>query len=132
MENELKWKGVINMSEKAELREDIVSQIYTIKNKTKQERISKLLEELNALVNGKDSKLQNLLDAFTLFFIKCNKKKMVHLVDDILDKYDKTDKDGNPIYSTEIKNKIKRTFEDIIKICQEDFWDRFRIVIKGS
>lgn len=110
--------------EKKELIEQFNSLISTVDDKKKQEQISEKLAALNNTLEHYDTKWENLVDAFTLFFVKNKKSRMTKIFNDVVDKYDK--------YSSTEKETIKNTLNEIVKICNENFWDKILRILGAS
>lgn len=118
--------------EKMELRKQFFEQIEQVKGVAETNEIMKLVKVLNEELNIHDSKIENFVDTVTQWFTKSEIAKIKNYIDDILDNYDKIKKDGNPYYNSIEKEKITNCLIKVTEICQRNFWDRFKNVLKGS
>ena len=112
-------------SDKNEIRKKLLDKINSIEGNNELQEIMQKVNEVNGYLDSKDTKLENLIDSLALFFTSDQKGKIRKVIDDILDKYNKTKKNGEPFYSSEDKQRIQKLLQDINDICDKNFWDRF-------
>ena len=121
MSNELK-------KQKEEIRETLINKIETINDKDNLNKVFDILNNLNESLNCFDGRLPNFIDDILLKWTKDQKNKIKRLITDVLDNFDKTKKNGTPIYSKEQIRAIISAVEEINKICDKSFWEKFLTV----
>lgn len=115
--------------EKDELLSYLHDKISKVKNNSDLKEILQKVDNLNSYLDKNDSSLENLLDSISQVFSPSLQSKIKKKLNDIFDKYDKVDKNGNAVYSSDDKAKISELIKDINDICDRNFWDRFKIVL---
>lgn len=115
--------------EKDELLSYLHDKISKVKNNSDLKEILQKVDNLNSYLDKNDSSLENLLDSISQVFSPSLQSKIKKKLNDIFDKYDKVDKNGNAVYSSNDKAKISELIKDINDICDRNFWDRFKIVL---
>lgn len=115
--------------EKDELLGYLHDKISKVKSNSDLKEILQKVDSLNVYLDKNDSSLENLLDSISQFFSASLQSKIKKKLNDIFDKYDKTDKTGNVLYSNVDKEKIRALIKEINDICDRNFWDRFKIVL---
>lgn len=115
--------------EKDELLSYLHDKISKVKNNSDLKEILQKVDNLNSYLDKNDSSLENLLDSISQVFSPSLQSKIKKKLNDIFDKYDKVDKNGNAVYSSNNKAKISELIKDINDICDRNFWDRFKIVL---
>ncbi len=114
--------------EKEELRTLLFNKIDSVKKDSDLKTIAEKVDALNARLDAHDSRIANLFDAISVSFSSV-KGKIRKQINDILDNYDKVKKDKTPLYSDEEKAAITQLIEDIDKICNRNFFDRFKTIL---
>lgn len=115
--------------EKEELIKTLFIKIEGVNNNDSLKKIFDIVKHQNELLDIHDSKFENMIDGITGIFKPNIKDKIKHSLNDIFDKYDMQDKRGELVYSSEIRKQIADLIEQINKICDETFWDRFLKVL---
>lgn len=115
--------------EKNEMLECLHDKISKVKNNSDLKDILHKVDILNVYLDKDDSSLENLLDSASQFFSTSLQSKIKKKLNDIFDKYDKVDKKGDAVYSSNDKEKIRELIKGINDICDRNFWDRFKIVL---
>lgn len=115
--------------EKEGLIKTLFAKIDSVGNNDSLKSIYEIVKKQNELLNIHDTKLENLFDEIAGFFKPNTKDRIKHSLNDIFDKYDKRDKKGELIYSPEIRKQISDLIEQINKVCDDNFWDRFLKVL---
>ena len=115
--------------EKDELLSYLHDKISKVKNNSDLKEILQKVDNLNSYLDKNDSSLENLLDSISQVFSPSLQSKIKKKLNDIFDKYDKVDKNGNAVYNSDDKAKISELIKDINDICDRNFWDRFKIVL---
>ncbi len=114
-------------------REELLKMLFAksdgVTNNNSLKEIFEIVKKQNVLLDIHDSKFENLLDGLTGLFKPGTKDKIKHQLDDIFDKYDKKNKNGEYVYSESTRKQIADLIEQINKICDETFWDRFLKVL---
>lgn len=111
--------------ERKKLREALFARIDQVTRENDLKEIAQKVIILNEYLDDKDTKLENLFDSLSQAFTLTQKGRIKKVIDDILDKYDKIKKNGEPYYSSEEKAEIQRLIREIDEICNRNFWDRF-------
>ena len=115
--------------EKEELLKQLFDGIDGINNNNDLKEVYNQVSKTNDKLDIHDSKFDNLVDSI-IEWIKPNvKSKIKTKIKDILDNYDKTDKQGVSIYSEEERKQICIMIEKVNDICNRNFWDRFKKVL---
>lgn len=115
--------------EKEELLKQLFDSIDRINNNNDLKEVYDQVSKTNDKLDIHDSKFDNLVDSI-IEWIKPNaKSKIKEKIKDILDNYDKTDKQGVLIYSEEERKQICIMIEKVNDICNRNFWDRFKKVL---
>ena len=107
----------------------LFEKIDGVNNNDSLKSIYEIVRKQNEFLDIHDSKFENLFDTITGFFKPNTKDKIKHALTDIFDKYDKKDKRGELIYPPKTRKQISDLIEQINKICDETFWDRFLKVL---
>jgi len=110
--------------QKKQIKECILNKIEIINDTNNLNTIVDELNKLNERLDEYDGKIPNLIDDIRLKLVSDIKGKARRLLIDILDNYDKTDRKGNPKYSSEDRIAIKQTVEKINSICDKSFIEK--------
>lgn len=120
------------MKSENEIKEQLYNKIDSVKGEKDLKRIYVIVESLRDYLDSKDSWFENLLDHVMESMSRTTQGKIHKMIDDILSNYSKKDKKGNPHYSDDDKAKIEELILEIDKVCNENFLDRFKNMLKGS
>lgn len=112
-------------NEKKELINFLLEKINSIEDTDVLEKIKSKTIKLNDILDYSDSKLKNLIDDLLRLVTLNEKNKLKKIIEDIFDKYDKKQKNGEYYYSNEDRIKIRNYIEEVNKLCDQNFWDRF-------
>lgn len=115
--------------EKDDLLDYLFEKISKVKSNTDLKEILKKVDELNVYLDKNDSPLENLLDTITQNLSTSIQTKIKRKLHDIFDKYDKKSKADELIYTDSDRQKIQELIRQINKICDKNFWDRFKTVL---
>ncbi len=116
--------------EKDDLLDCLFEKISKVKSNTDLKEILKKVDELNVYLDKNDSPLENLLDTITQNLSTSIHTKIKRKLHDIFDKYDKKSKADALIYTDSDRQKIQELIRQINEICDKNFWDRFKTVLK--
>lgn len=115
--------------EKDELLSYLYDKISKVKSNSDLKEILRKVDDLNIYLDKNDSSTENFLDSISQFFSASMQGKIKKKLNDVFDKYDKIDKNGNPIYSDTDRARISDLIKNINDVCDRNFWDRFKIVL---
>lgn len=116
-------------AEKKELLKYLHDKVSSVKSDSDLKEILQKVSELNIYLDHNDSSFENLADSISQMFSFSIKMKIKKIFNDVFDKYDKKDKQGNPIYTDADRRQISKIIKEINEICDRNFWDRFKIVL---
>jgi translation elongation factor EF-Tu-like GTPase len=114
--------------QKEEIRETLLNKIEAINGKENLNKIFDILNNLNENLNCVDGRIPNVVDDILLKLTKDQKNKIKRLITDVLDNFDKSNKDGTPKYTKEQTQAILSAVEEINSICDKSFWEKFLFV----
>lgn len=115
--------------EKDELLSYLYDKISKVKSNSDLKEILRKVDDLNIYLDKNDSSTENIFDSISQFFSASMQGKIKKKLNDVFDKYDKIDKNGNPIYSDTDRARISDLIKNINDVCDRNFWDRFKIVL---
>ena len=115
--------------EKDELLSYLYDKISKVKSNSDLKEILRKVDDLNIYLDKNDSSTENFFDSISQFFSASMQGKIKKKLNDVFDKYDKIDKNGNPIYSDTDRARISDLIKNINDVCDRNFWDRFKIVL---
>lgn len=115
--------------EKDELLSYLYDKISKVKSNSDLKEILRKVDDLNIYLDKNDPSIENFLDSISQFFSASMQGKIKKKLNDVFDKYDKIDKNGNPIYSDTDRARISDLIKNINDVCDRNFWDRFKIVL---
>ena len=115
--------------EKEEILKLLYNKIDSINDTNTLKRIAKKVKTINDLLDIYDTKFENLLSTVIQFFTPKEKSRIKKMLEDIFDKYDKRDKQGQLLYSETYRKEIQNLIEEINKECDKDFWTRFKTIL---
>ena len=115
--------------EKDELLSYLYDKISKVKSNSDLKEILRKVDDLNIYLDKNDSSTENIFDSISQFFSAPMQGKIKKKLNDVFDKYDKIDKNGNPIYSDTDRARISDLIKNINDVCDRNFWDRFKIVL---
>lgn len=115
--------------EKKELQELFFEKLKSVKNNRDIKEIAEKVDALNDALDIHDSRFANFIDGICVCFSPSLESKIRKRINDILDNYDKVNKDKTPVYSDEERASIARLLQEIDTICNRNFWDRFKTVL---
>ena len=115
--------------EKDELLSYLYDKISKVKSNFDLKEILRKVDDLNIYLDKNDSSTENFFDSISQFFSASMQGKIKKKLNDVFDKYDKIDKNGNPIYSDTDRARISDLIKNINDVCDRNFWDRFKIVL---
>ena len=122
IKNELK-------QQKADIRETLLSKVDTLNDKGSLNKVFNILNNLNENLNHHDSRFENYFDDISLKMVRKDKDKIKRLITDILDDYDKVNRDGSTKYSGKEKEAISQAVVQINDICDKNFLQKLLAVI---
>jgi G3E family GTPase len=132
----IKNKEYLNMmidkkmkEEKEEILKLLYNKIDSINDTNTLKRIAEKVKKINDLLDIYDTKFENLLSTVIQFFTPKEKSRIKKMLEDIFDKYDKRDKQGQLLYSETYRKEIQNLIEEINKECDKDFWTRFKTIL---
>ncbi len=115
--------------EKEEILKLLYNKIDSINDTNTLKRIAEKVKTINDLLDIYDTKFENLLSTVIQFFTPKEKSRIKKMLEDIFDKYDKRDKQGQLLYSETYRKEIQNLIEEINKECDKDFWTRFKTIL---
>ena len=115
--------------QKADIRETLLSKVDTLNDKDSLNKVFNILNNLNENLNHHDSRFENYFDDFSLKMARKDKDKIKRLITDILDDYDKVNRDGSTKYSDKEKEAISQAVVQINDICDKNFLQKLLAVI---
>lgn len=122
IKNELK-------QQKAEIRETLLNKVDTLNDKDSLNKVFNILNNLNENLNYHDSRFENYFDDISLKMVKKDKDKIKRLITDILDDFDKVNRDGSSKYTDKEKEAIRSAVGQVNEICDKNFWQKLLAVI---
>lgn len=122
IKNELK-------QQKADIRETLLSKVDTLNDRDSLNKVFNILNNLNENLNHHDSRFENYFDDISLKMVRKDKDKIKRLITDILDDYDKVNRDGSTKYSSKEKEAISQAVVQINDICDKNFLQKLLAVI---
>lgn len=122
IKNELK-------QQKADIRETLLSKVDTLNDRDSLNKVFNILNNLNENLNHHDSRFENYFDDISLKMARKDKDKIKRLITDILDDYDKVNRDGSTKYSGKEKEAISQAVVQINDICDKNFLQKLLAVI---
>lgn len=115
----------MNMArDKKEIFNEFCDYIDRVSNDNKIKRIGEKIDLLNDKLDIHDSKFEDFFDTIKQKLTPTAKKKIKNDLKDIFDKYEK--------YNGAEIAQIEQLLQEVISICNEDFWDRLKNVFRGS
>lgn len=115
--------------QKAEIRETLLGKVDTLNDKDSLNKVFNILNTLNENLNYHDSRFENYFDDISLKMAKKDKDKIKRLITDILDDFDKTNRDGSSRYTDKEKEAIRNAVRQVNEICDKNFWQKLLEVI---
>ena len=115
--------------EKEELIRSIYNRIDSVDNENDLKDICDRIKKTNDLLDNHDGRIKDIMDSISNRLKRKTKDKIKALIKDVFDNYDKKEKDGSYRYSESERREIKILIEEINKICDRTFWDRFKKVL---
>ncbi len=115
--------------QKAEIREALHTKIESLNDKDSLNSVFAILNNLNESLNHHDSRFENILDDFSLRIAKKEKDKIKRIITDVLDDFDKINRDGMPKYTYKEREAVCNALEQVNKICDKNFWEKLLSVI---
>lgn len=122
IKNELK-------QQKADIRETLLSKVDTLNDRDSLNKVFNILNNLNENLNHHDSRFENYFDDISLKMARKDKDKIKRLITDILDDYDKVNRDGSTKYSGKEKEAISQAVVQINDICDKNFLQKLLAII---
>lgn len=122
IKNELK-------QQKADIRETLLNKVDTLNDRDSLNKVFNILNNLNENLNHHDSRFENYFDDISLKMARKDKDKIKRLITDILDDYDKVNRDGSTKYSSKEKETISQAVVQINDICDKNFLQKLLAVI---